>query len=415
MQTTIARSLLVTLLAAGLTGPVFAGTASAAIAGGAAPARAQAAGPSQGPLLAFGLNEVGELGTGDKKHYDGPVAVNFPFGLRASSARSGNSAVAVNSSGQPFTWGSGQLGQLGNGAFDNHLRPVKVRLPRGVRVRTARMGFAFIVALTTTGRVLTWGAGGSGQLGNGHRANRNAPVYVRLPRGVRITGVSAAGAAAIALTSDGRVIAWGDNSAGQLGNGKTGSTDVPVWVKLPRRAFVTAIAAGDGQLFAVTSAGGLLAWGSDDHGQLGNGHTGGLRRVPVRVHLPHGVKVGSVSSGTFQTLALTTTGKVLAWGDNQFGELGTGSKKNSNVPVRVHLPKIAHITSIAAGAYHGLALTRGGKILGWGDDSFGQLGDGGPGTKLTPVPVEVPAHKVLAIGAGPDALDSMAVVDKIID
>src|ERR1700730_2185557 len=104
MQTTMARSLLVTLLAAALTGPVLPGTASAAVAGRAAAGRAQTTGPPQGPLLAWGLNEVGELGTGDKNHYDGPVKVNSPYGLRASSARSGNTSVAVNSSGQAFTW-----------------------------------------------------------------------------------------------------------------------------------------------------------------------------------------------------------------------------------------------------------------------------------------------------------------------
>jgi alpha-tubulin suppressor-like RCC1 family protein len=408
--TLVSRGVVAALLAGALASPLLSGAATAAAVG-----RTAAAAPAQGPLLAWGLNEVGQLGTGDKSHYDSPVRVNVPFGLRAIGARSGNSSVAVNASGRAYTWGSGQDGQLGNGAFDNHLRPVQVRLPRRVKLRAAREGFAFVVALTTTGKALTWGYGAQGQLGNGHRANRNAPVYVSVPRGVRVTAVSACGACGIALTSDGRVLAWGDNSVGQLGNGKTGSTDVPVWVKLPKHTKVTSIAAGDGQLFAVTSTGGLLAWGSDNEGQLGNRHTGGLSRVPVRVHLPRGVKIASVSSGMVQTLGLTTTGKVLAWGGNQSGQLGTGNKKNSNVPVYVHLPKIAHIVAIAAGRYHGLALTRGGKILGWGDDSFGQLGDGGPGTKLTPVAVSVPGRKVLAIGAGPEALDSMAVVDQIVD
>jgi alpha-tubulin suppressor-like RCC1 family protein len=412
----ISRGLFVAVLTSAITSPLMSATASAAAGRTGAPARPRTvAAASQGPLVAWGLNEVGELGTGNKSHYDSPVPVNAPFGLRATSARSGNSSVAVNSSGQAYAWGSGQDGEIGNGAFDNHLRPVRVRLPRGVKLRTAREGFAFVTALTATGKVLTWGYGVLGQLGNGHRVNRNAPVYVSLPRGVRATAVSTCGACGIALTSDGRVLTWGYNSVGQLGNGKTGSTDVPVWVKLPKHTKVTSIAAGDGQVFAVTSAGGLLAWGSDQDGQLGNGHTGGLSRVPVRVHLPRGVKIASVSSGLSQALAMTTTGKVLAWGDNQFGELGTGNKKSSNVPVYVHLPKIAHIVSIAAGEYHGLALTRGGKILGWGDDSFGQLGDGGPGTDLTPVAIPVPGRKVLAIGAGPEALDSLAVVDRIVD
>ncbi len=83
--------------------------------------------------------------------------VNRPFGLRASSARIGDFSVAVNSSGLVYAWGEGEQGEMGNGAFTSHLRPVKVRLPRGVKVRAARVGFQFAVALTTTGKVLTWG------------------------------------------------------------------------------------------------------------------------------------------------------------------------------------------------------------------------------------------------------------------
>ena len=407
MKTTTARGVLVTLLAAVLVSPVLAVAAPAAAAG-------QATAPSQGPLLAWGWNAIGQLGTGDKATYDGPVLVNAPYGLRATSVRTGNFSVAVNASGQVYAWGAGQLGELGNGAIDNHLRPVKTRLPKGVRVRAAREGMEFVVALTTAGKVLAWGLGTSGQLGNGHRADHDAPVYARLPRGVRITAVSACGGCALGLTSDGRVLAWGYNFAGQLGNGrKTGST-VPVWVKLPRHTKVTSIAAGENQLFAVTSTGGLLAWGRNDHGQLGTGHTGGLSRVPVRVHLPRGVRVAAVSSGLFHTVALTTTGKVLAWGDNSRGQLGIGNLHASSVPVFVHLPRIAHITSVAAGSLHCLALTRGGTVLGWGDDTYGQLGDGGPGTKVSPVTIAVPARRVLAIGAGPEALDSMVVVDQVI-
>ena len=303
---------------------------------------------------------------------------------------------------------------MGNGAFTSHLRPVKVRLPRGVKVRAARAGFQFAVALTTTGKVLTWGRGDLGQLGNGHRVKRNAPVFVRLPRGVRATAVSAFVDGAIALTSTGRVLAWGYNFSGQLGNGKKAGSDVPVYVKLPKGTKVTSIAAGSEQLYAITSAGGMLAWGSDSNGQLGNGHAGGVSRVPVRVHLPRGAKVVSASAGLLHALAQTTTGKVLAWGDNLQGQLGDGTRKQRNVPVWVHLPKIAHITSIAAGRYHSLSLTRGGKILGWGDDAFGQMGDGGFADKLRPTPIMVPANRVIAIGAGPEAYDSMAIVDELV-
>ena len=411
MKTTIARSTLSALVVIALTGPV---TGAAALAGTpAAAARPHSAALRQGPLLAWGYNGLGGLGIGTTEDQDSPIAVNVPYGLRANQARSGPFSVAVNSAGQVFAWGEGEQGEMGNGAFKSHLRPVRVRLPPGVKVTSARGGYQFAVALTTTGKVLTWGDGSSGQLGNGHNVNRDAPVWVKLPRGVRITAVSACGDCAIALTSTGRVLAWGDGKLGQLGDGKKISTATPVWVKLPRHTKVTAIAAGAHHLLAVTSTGGLLAWGNDSSGELGIGARG-IRLTAVRVRLPRGVKVVSASAGLFHSLALTTTGRVLAWGGNGDGQLGDGSTMGSGVPVSVHLPKLAHIVAVAAGRYHSLALTRGGRILAWGDGSLGQLGDGSTSDKLLPVQIKVPG-RVIAIGAGDDAEASMAVVTKIID
>ena len=411
MKTAATRTLLITVLATALTGPV-----TAAAAAPLSPTHPLAPAAVQGRVLGWGLNEFGELGTGDATDRTSPDRVNGRFGLRASSARVGDFLITVNSSGQVFTCGKGTEGELGTGKFTDHAwRPVKVRLPGGVRVRSAREGFHFAVAVTTSGQVLAWGAGGVGQLGNGHRVNRNAPVYVKLPRGVKVTAVSAFNDGAIALTSTGRVLAWGYNFSGELGDGKKASTDTPVWVKLPKQTKVTSIAAGVDQLLAVTSTGGMLAWGDNRAGQLGIGHTGGLSRVPVRVHLPRGIKVVSASAGQSHSLALTSAGKVLAWGDNSQGQLGTGNRKARNVPVFVHLPAVAHITSIAAGQYHSLALTRGGKMIGWGDDGFAQMGDGGFDDFLTPGPIVVPTNKVLAIGAGPMADDSIAIVDQFID
>ena len=85
----------------------------------------------------------------------------------------------------------------------------------------------------------------------------------------------------------------------------------------------------------------MLAWGANNFGDLGIGASG-LRRTPVRVHLPRGVKVTSASAGLQHSLALTTTGKVLAWGSNQGGELGDGTLTGRNTPVFVHLPSRAH-------------------------------------------------------------------------
>jgi alpha-tubulin suppressor-like RCC1 family protein len=341
------------------------------------------------------------------------VAVNAPAGLRVTSARVAGFAVAVTAAGKVWAWGRGMQGDLGNGANSGRLRPVRVRVPAGVRVMAVRVGFDFAVAVTATGRVLTWGDGRAGELGNGRRKSSNVPVFANLPRGVRVTAVSAGAESVLALTSTGRVLAWGDNQAGELGNGRVRNSGKPVWVRLPRRTTITAIGAGVSHMFAVTSTGALLTWGDNAFGELGIGKKGEQRK-PVRVHLPSGVKVVAAFGGLGHSLALTASGRVLAWGDNEAGQLGIGTVKSSNVPVYAHIPKADKIVALAAGREHSLALTRSGKVLAWGDDSAGQLGDGMIGFRKTPFQISVPG-RVISIGAGCEGASSVAVVTKIID
>lgn len=367
---------------------------------------------SSGPLLAWGDDQDGELGDGSVMDEPAPVAVNPPAELTVTSARVGSFAIAVTTSGAVWTWGRGQQGELGNGATKTRRRPVKVKLPVGVRVRSVRAGFEFALAVTTTGRVLAWGDGIGGELGDGRGKSSDVPVWVDLPTGVKVTAVSAGGDSAVALTSTGQVLAWGDNLSGQLGDGSKANSARPVWVKLPKGVKVTAIGSGVDHTLAVTSTGGLLAWGDNSVGDLGDGTTK-VRRVPVRVRLPAGVKVTSAFGGLLHSLALTTDGRVLAWGDNKAGQLGDGSFNDSKLPVWVRIPKADRIVALAAGRYHSLALTQAGKVLAWGFNGQGQLGDGTSLNRDVPVPIKVPG-RVISIGAGCEAYASLAVVTKIV-
>ena len=384
---------------------------AAAPAAAAPPPAARAA--ARGPLLAWGNNQYGELGDGTVTGEETPVAVNPPADLRVTSARVGAFGVGVGTAGQVWAWGRGQEGELGNGATADRHRPVRVKLPRGVKVSAVRVGFDFALALTTTGRVLAWGLGSSGQLGNGAKLSSDIPVWVRLPRGVRVKAVSAEASSAVALTRTGRVLAWGDNQDGELGDGRQADTDRPAWVMIPRHTTIAAVGAGASHVLAVTSAGGLLAWGSNNADDLGDGKPG-IRRTPVRVLLPRGVKVVAAFAGQLHSLALTSGGRVLAWGGNESGQLGDGTFTNRPLPVYAHIPRHIRIVTLAAGSYHSLALTSTGKILAWGIDGDGELGDGHTTNRDVPFQISVPG-KVIEIGAGCEALSSMAVVTKIID
>src|SRR5262249_58167713 len=107
---------------------------------------------------------------------------------------------------------------------------------------------------------------------------------------------------------------------------------------------------------AATSTGSVLTWGDDTCGQLGNGATGGRQTVPVKVSLPSGTKATQVRAGCHHALALTSTGRVLAWGYNFFGQLGDGLNTDSNVPVFVDMPQGVKAKAITAGHYPTLPL-----------------------------------------------------------
>jgi len=310
--------------------------------------------------------------------------------------------LAVTSTGAVFAWGWNIVGQLGDGSTNGSDVPVKVRLPGGgAKVTAVAAGYAHSVALTSTGAVLAWGKNYNGDLGNGSTTDSDVPVRVDMPASTKVTAVAAGSEHNLAVTSTGAVLAWGYNADGQLGNGSTGTSDVPVNVSLPTGTKVTGVAAGALQSMALTSTGAVLAWGYNADGELGDG-TKTISDVPVKVKLPPGTKVTAIAAGGFlygvggitagpdHSLAVTSTGAVLAWGYNADGELGDGSRTNSDVPMKVKLHAGMKVTAVAAGDLHSLALTSTRAVLAWGGNNFGQLGDGSYEESDVPVQVNVP-------------------------
>jgi alpha-tubulin suppressor-like RCC1 family protein len=259
-------------------------------------------------------------------------------------------------------WGRNASGQLGNGSTADSDTPVKVKLPKGIKVRQVRAGCAHTLALTTKGHVLAWGGGAFGQLGNGTTSNSDVPAKVRLPKGATVKALAAGDGHGLARTSAG-LYSWGYNSSGQLGDGTTTERDTPGKVVILIRGRplgrVTSLFAGCDHSLALFSRGALLAWGDNEDGELGNGTTTSSSR-PVRVLLPAGAKVRGISAGCVDNFALTAMGHVLAWGAGDHGKLGDGSTIGSSIPVRVHLPSGWRASAVSAGpdASHAFAILR---------------------------------------------------------
>ena len=341
---------------------------------------------SGGAVYAWGWNMTGQLGNGNINGSDVPVKVRLPGRTKATAIGAGFAhSLAVTSTGAAFAWGKNYNGNLGNGSTTDSEGLVRVELPAGTKVATVAVGGEHNLAVTSTGALLAWGLNNYGQLGNGGTGNSGVPVDVTLPAGTTVTEVAAGAAHSLALTSTGAVLAWGYNIDGELGDGSKTNSDVPVKVKLPAGTKAIAIAANGEDSLALTSTGAVYAWGYNGDGELGDGNRT-TSDVPVRVKLH--TKVTAISTGGFleevgtnipgpgHSLAVTSSGAVYAWGYNGNGELGNGKTTSSDVPVKVKLPGNVKVVAVAAGDAHSLAMTSTHAVLAWGANDFGQLGDG---------------------------------------
>jgi alpha-tubulin suppressor-like RCC1 family protein len=262
-------------------------------------------------------------------------------------------------------------------------------------------------ALTSRGGVQCWGIDGDGQLGDGIALVDGGMTQRDLP--VAVQGLSSVGAIsagmdhACALTTAGGVVCWGSNNKGELGNDTTIDSSVPVPVA-GLASGVAAIAAGGIHTCALTTGGAVVCWGRNDNGELGTGDTN-ERHIPTGV-VGLGSGVSAIAAGGFHTCALTTGGGVRCWGANYDDQLGNGGSLadgggiDSNVPVPVSTLSTG-VTAIAAGGYHTCALLSGGQAQCWGWNKNGQLGNDTTTDSSVPVSVVFTAPtSVQSLAAG---------------
>lgn len=380
---------------------------------GAGPAVPAATG---GMLRTWGFNADGELGNGKTDNSDVPVKPELPAGTKITEVRGGcDFTIALTSTGKVFTWGSNSLGQLGTGVTGGASPvPAPVAMSAGVKIKDVRAGCQHALALTTTGQVYAWGSGFTGQLGDGLLSDFNHPVLVDIPPGVKITQIAAGGFHNLALASSGTaVFAWGRNTSGQLGDPNVDKSASPLLVPLAAGTIVKGLAASDSDSLAVTSTGQALVWGDDSFGQLGDNFAHSRSATPVFASVPPGVEVVGAVAGDEHFLARTANGLVLGWGLDIEGEVGDGNFNGQGVgvPTFADLPGGVTVKALAAGVKHSYALTSQGTILAWGQGNSGELGNGMFSNSLTPVQVRLPKTLVVtAISGGPDSGVGSAIV-----
>jgi len=269
-------------------------------------------------------------------------------------------SCAVTIAGSVFCWGHNDHGQLGNGSLIQQLTPVQVVAGEGpadndgflTGVVSVTAGGRHTCALTIAGNVLCWGGGSESQLGNDSTTSAQpTPVQVH---GTGTTEVMSEVVSlnskrnhTCAVTAIGGVLCWGLNSLGQLGDGGTANRSTPVEVVgvggTGTLSAVSSVSVGLSHSCAVTTSGSVLCWGSQNAGRLGNGLTTNSTVVnPVQVTAGAGPsdagalsQVVSVASTEANSCAVTTTSSVFCWGSGQTGRNGNGSTGNQGTPVQV--------------------------------------------------------------------------------
>ncbi|HXH04821.1 MAG TPA: hypothetical protein VNI82_00130 [Candidatus Nitrosotenuis sp.] len=260
-----------------------------------------------------------------------------------------------------------------------------------------------------SGSVYCWGTNLYGSLGNGTFTDSNVPVKVRRESAVLgnkpVTDLVAGGYANCALAG-GEAYCWGLNSKGQLGNGTTDNSNVPVKITgFPAGLTVTKLGAASSTICAILSDKSLYCWGNGSFGALGIGPVSGLnyRTTPQKVTLPAGATAEELgTSGAFSDfvcaiLPVSASKKVYCWGLNDVGQLGNGTLTTAETPTAVSIPaSFAGEVPVAittdgntANVSHACVLTQSAKVFCWGSNESGVIGNGTTGGTTTRVPTEI--------------------------
>uniref|UniRef100_A0ABS3IRW6 InlB B-repeat-containing protein n=1 Tax=Bifidobacterium asteroides TaxID=1684 RepID=A0ABS3IRW6_9BIFI len=357
---------------------------------------------SDGNLYAWGDNQYGQLGDGTTTNRSTPVMVGKPgdapdgFIWKQVSSSFRHSA-AIGSDGQLYAWGRNYYGQLGDGTTTNRTRPVKIGKPQGApdgfTWKQISMGSDHSAAIGSDDNLYTWGRNYYGQLGDGTTTNRTRPVKIGKPQGApdgfTWKQISMGSDHSAAIGSDDNLYTWGWEDAGRLGRSTsitpydrpglvdkpTGATDAFAWKQISM----------GGHSAAIGSNGNLYTWGYNAYGQLGDGTTTDQAR-PVKIGKPQGAPNGftwkQVSLGRWYSAALGSDGSLYTWGDNAYGQLGDGTKVDKHTPTPVQKPQGApdgftwQKASLGYGSSdgHSAAIGSDGNLYSWGSNGNGQLG-----------------------------------------
>lgn len=337
----------------------------------------------------WGNNGSGQLGNGQVGGRTSSAVPQQVEGVTDAISLSVGLATAcvIHESGNVSCWGLNWSGQLGNGIHSNDVQDDSVNSGVPVPIKNlsdaieVSIGYSHACALLKVGTISCWGDNEGGQIGNGRNYyGRTTAVRVEAVNVSDVDAVVAGENHTCALHEGGTVSCWGSNSSGQLGSGTVGAElDTPTPTPIADIAGAVAIATTKNHTCALMEDGTITCWGDNSSGQLGNGRSGSNRdaeseNTATPVTVIDIDEATAITTGWDHTCALMKDSTISCWGNNSFGQLGDGTNRSTSVPVRD--ADITDAIAITAGWDHTCALKRDGSIYCWGDNLDGQLGNG---------------------------------------
>ena len=329
----------------------------------------------------WGLGTSGQLGSGattynyPKDSLNGYVYEDFNF----TSVSTGEThTCALDEEKELLCWGSNtqlRLGHTAGVAYYPHRYTGNSEV-YDQPLATISAGGAHTCAIRMDASTWCWGLGNYGQIGDGIiYASGTTPKQVQFENNLTAISISAGNSHTCAIMSDDSMYCWGFNDRGQLGIGNNTNQLLPTKVLLPAGRTALAISLGYTQTCAILDDYSINCWGNNGAGQIGDGTTAD-RNSPSSVILSGINDPIQIAVGFESTCALFDDGSIQCWGNNNYGQLGIGSTTQSNSPQTLNSISHLEATSIQVGTYFACALFHDGAPRCWGYGTSGQLGAG---------------------------------------
>lgn len=287
--------------------------------------------------------------------------------------------AAIKTDGTLWLWGNNANGQLGDNSLTSRSSPVQT-ISGGTNWKSVSCATFHTAAIKTDGTLWSWGSGTFGQLGDNTTVTKSSPIQT-VASGTNWRSVSCGSTHTAAIKTDGTLWLWGQNFYGELGNNTVTNRSSPVQT-ISGGTDWKQVACGSGCTAAIKTDGTLWLWGRNTNGQLGD-NTTVPKSSPVQT-VAGGTNWKSVSCGLYHTAAIKTDGTLWSWGDNTYGQLGDGTAASKSSPVQT-ITGGTNWKSAESGGYHSAAIKTDGTLWLWGESGNGQLGDDTTVPKSSPV------------------------------